>query len=81
MSHTGNRLGLNNPMILGQSLGMNPHVMNLINLLKTGETSLGFRITIGRIMEEMAMMARKEMSIMLIPIMPLREIGISSREG
>ena len=67
-------------MSLGQSLGMNPHVMNLIDL-KTGETNFGFRITIRRIMEEMAMMARIEMPIMLMPIMLLREIKISSIEG
>jgi hypothetical protein len=75
MSHIGNHLGLNNPMSLGQSLGMNPHVMNLIDF-KTGETNFGFRITIRRIMEEIAMMARIEM-----PIMLLREIKISSIEG
>jgi hypothetical protein len=55
---------------------MNPHVMNLIDLLKTREIGLVIRTTIGRIMEEMAMMARMEM-----PIMPLREIGISSIKG
>ena len=79
MSHIGKNLGLNNLTILGQSLGMNPHVMNLIDLFKIGEIGLVIRTMIGRIMEEMAIMAKIEMPIMLLPIMPLREI--SSIEG
>ncbi len=70
---------MNNLTIIGQSLGMNPHVMSLIDLLKTGEIGLVIRKTIGKIMEEMAMMARIEMPIMFLPIILLREI--SSTEG
>jgi hypothetical protein len=60
-------------MSLEPSLEMNIHEMSLIDLLKIGGTGLNFITMIGRTMEEMAMMARIEM-----PIMLLREIGISS---
>ena len=75
MSHTGSHLGSSNPMSLEPSLEMNIHVMSLINLLKIGGIGLDFIITIGRNVEEMAIMTRIEM-----PIMLLREIGISSIE-
>ena len=74
MSHIGNNLGLNNLMIKGESLEMNPHIMNLIDLLQTREIGLVTKTTIGRIMEEMAMMAKIGMPIMPLLIIFLREM-------
>ena len=51
MSHIGNSLVSNNLTIRGQSLGMNPNVMNLIDLLKIEEIGLVTRTTTGKIME------------------------------
>jgi hypothetical protein len=75
MSHIGNSLGLNNLTIRGQSLGMNLHVMNLINILKIGKIGLVTKTTTGKIMEEIAMMARIGMPIMPLPIIFLREMS------
>ena len=74
MSHIGNNLGLNNLMIKGESLEMNPHIMNLIDLLQTREIGVVTKTTIGRIMEEMAMMAKIGMPIMPLLIIFLREM-------
>ena len=66
MSHIGSNLGLNNLMIKGESLEMNPHVMNPIDLLRTGETSLVIRTMIGKIMDKMAMRSRIGMPIIFL---------------
>ena len=61
-------------MIKGESLEMNPHIMNLIDLLQTREIGVVTKTTIGRIMEEMAMMAKIGMPIMPLLIIFLREM-------
>ena len=61
---------MNNLMIKGESLEMNFHIMNTIDLLKTGEIGLVTRTMIGRIMDEMAMSARIGMPIIFLREMP-----------
>ena len=52
---------------------MNPHVINPINLLKTGEIGLVIRTMIDRIMDKMAMRARIGMLIIFLRVMSSTE--------
>ena len=60
-------------MIKWESLEMNPHVINPINLLKTGEIGLVIRTMIDRIMDKMAMRARIGMLIIFLRVMSSTE--------